>query len=103
MNCPHCQDPLPDNYPATFCPFCKGDFPWRASHLPEALPPSQVSWLWFWLAILGPPLLTMLSAFLFKLSSNDGVSVAIGLFGSIAGGIAGGIILGLKLGRTIAA
>jgi len=27
MNCPHCQQVLPANYPAAYCPYCGDDFP----------------------------------------------------------------------------
>jgi hypothetical protein len=101
MNCPHCNNPLPADNPASYCPSCGRGLP---AANPETAPGPKPSWLWFWAALLAPPVLTALAAFLARQSmaqaSNEGMSVAVGLLGGGAGGLACGIILGLRLGKT---
>jgi hypothetical protein len=106
MNCPHCQQELPENYGAAWCPFCGKNW------LPEAkpfqkLPPVKFRWRLFLCVLLSPALLTLLSAatMRFVISSHptgEGVSPTIAL----AGGTIGGVICGVMLGwnsRTLSA
>jgi hypothetical protein len=101
MNCPSCQQILPENHAAGVCPHCGHDL---ASTNPAPVttepPPFKIKWLWFWLALITPPVLTALSALLTKHTSNDGLSVAVGFFGGGIGGIVCGIVLGIKVGKT---
>jgi uncharacterized protein YacL len=56
----------------------------------------------FFLVLLVPPVLTMISAWLVR-AQNEFASVAIALFGGGAAGITCGIMLGLRLGSSYAA
>ena len=57
MKCPHCQQTLPADYPAAYCPYCGNDFPagewairtWRPLSLREL-----VWWLAFGCVFLAP-------------------------------------------------
>lgn len=100
MNCPHCNKALPDNYSAATCCDCGRELTLNSS---ASRPPVKIKWIWFWLALMAPPLLTLLSAhFMHSTSSaaNEGLSPAIALLGGGAGGLACGILLGIKLGKT---
>ncbi len=105
MTCPHCHQPIPDNNPACYCCHCGRGLPAAESDPAHALTPFRIKWRWFWLALLAPPVLTLLSALLMRLAAptanNESVSPFIALVGSAGGGIAGGIIVGLKRGETI--
>ena len=106
MICPHCQKILPENYPAEFCPFCEKDL------LPAGLPDAKVESAYlspvkfpaaiFFLILLGPPVLTAVTAWLVHVP-NESYSTTIGFFGGGAAGIACGILIGLRLGRTFSA
>lgn len=105
MNCPHCQHELPENYAAAYCLFCGQDL---SPIIPAGQSPKQSlapirfrAWVFF-LMLLGPPILTMLSAWLVH-APNESYSVGIGFFGGGAAGIVCGIMLGLRLGKTIPA
>jgi len=108
MNCPHCQKELPINYGARWCPFCGKDLPASATYAVEPPPqspilsPVKINWLIFFVVLLAPPLLTMLSASLVG-GRNEQVSPGIGLYGGGAAGIACGIMLCLRLGKTLLA
>lgn len=108
MNCSHCDQPLPDKYPAAYCPFCGKDLPSESPDPAKELPPAKIRWIWFWVTLLTPPVLTLLSALLVRLAMpagarNEGISPMVALIGSGIGGIASGTIIGIKLGRTIPA
>jgi hypothetical protein len=101
MNCPHCQQPLPEKYGASYCPHCGGAV--QPQDLLVAIPqlrPIKINYFLIFGALLFPPLLTMLVAFLGSGHSNEQASPAIAFFGGAAGGIASGIMLALRLGRT---
>lgn len=102
MTCPHCQKEMPENHGAVYCPLCGKDL---NSTTPAELPPVKIKWSWLLVALLLPPLLTMLSATMMHSfsavdSSNEGVSPFIGLIGGAIGGTVCGVMLGIKLGRT---
>lgn len=107
MNCPHCEKPLPENYSASYCPYCGKEIQPQAT-LPGTPPPRPptpvgINWMVFLGIILAAPLLTLLSAFLGRGHSGESVSPVIGFFGGIAGGITGGIMLALRIGKTAGA
>jgi hypothetical protein len=104
MNCPHCQKELPQDYGAVDCPFCgrnpSPEIIHGASHAAKPLAPIKFHAVAFFLTLLAPPILTMLTAWLVH-QQNESYSVAIGFFGGGAAGIACGIMLGLRLGKTL--
>ena len=85
MNCPHCQKELPENFTGDNCPAC-GQVVNR-----EVAAPARRKFhaLLFFAALLAASLTD---------KSNDGLPVAIGLFGGGAAGILCGIWLGIFLG-----
>ena len=105
MNCPHCQRELPENYGAAYCPFCGQNLPPEnqiAESSAKKLAPIRFHVMIFFLLLLLPPIVTMISAWLVQ-SQNEPYSLCIGFFGGGAAGIACGIMLGLRLGRTVPA
>jgi hypothetical protein len=71
MNCPHCQQILPDNYSAGYCPFCGDDFPkdfhieQTAVRQPEPKPIKKWKWwLAFWIVFLGSSFFACASIFM---------------------------------------
>jgi hypothetical protein len=104
MNCPYCKQILPENHAAGICPYCGHNLP-SANPGPTTTAGPKPGWLWFWAALLGPPVLTLLSALLMKQAapshaSNESLSPAVALLGGGAGGIVCGIILGVRLGKN---
>jgi hypothetical protein len=70
MNCPHCQEILPDNYSAAYCPFCGNDFPkdfpieQTAVRPPEPKPIKKSKcWLAFWIVFFGSSFLALASLY----------------------------------------
>ena len=105
MNCPHCQKTLPENYGATYCPFCGMGIPVGESPLPvngPSLAPVRIRWLVFFAVLLAPALLTLLSSFLGRGHDNENISPIIAIVGGIGAAIACGVMLGLRIGRTVA-
>jgi hypothetical protein len=101
MNCPNCNNALPENIPGGKCPSCGHELPIKNPESIQAAPAGpKPSWLWFWAALLAPPVLTLLTAFLTRHTTNGGAPVAIALLGGGAGGIVCGIILGVRLGSN---
>lgn len=104
MNCPHCQKNVPGDYSAVYCPFCGLDLPsdkaYGAELKPKDLAPVKFHVSVFFMLLLVPPILTMISARLIHVQ-NEPYSTAIGFFGGGAAGIICGILLGLRLGRTL--
>lgn len=112
--CRHCEKDLPENYNGRYCPNCGAVLPevlipvTGVMNVPKPTPsvaeepPSRykINWWIFFAALLAPPLLTLLVAFLGSGNSNEQVSPMIAFFGGAAGGIASGIMLALRLGRT---
>jgi hypothetical protein len=108
MNCPHCNQPVPENNIARECSSCGRELPLAAAESPGQLPPVKIKWLWFWIALMAPPVLTLASAYFMRVAgpgsaSNESLSPAIALLGGGAGGLTCGILLGLRLGKTSAA
>jgi hypothetical protein len=102
MNCQHCQKTLPEKYGATYCPYCGGDVQPEESDVTEpSLAPIKISWWITFGALLAPPLLTLITAFLLHGHGNEELSAVISMMGGTAGGIAFGIILALRLGRSV--
>jgi hypothetical protein len=93
MNCPHCQKELPENYSAMWCPFCGLDLS-PVKPLQEASP-FKIYWPFFFVALLLPPFLTLVSALCFR-SSNEGVSPMVGMIGGAIGGIICGAMIGCQ-------
>ena len=67
MNCPHCQQILPFDYQAAYCPFCGNDFPkdfpieQTAVRPPESTPSEKwMHTLAFWLVFFGSPVLGLI-------------------------------------------
>jgi hypothetical protein len=100
MNCPFCKQVIPENHASSICPHCGHDLPSINPGPTTELPPFKVNWLWFWLALIAPPILTALSAASTKHTSNDGLPVAVSLLGGGIGGIVCGVVIGIKLGKT---
>jgi hypothetical protein len=106
--CPHCKPVQPDDHAAGTCSFCGETLSTNQIKPTPGLAPVKIRWLWFWLALLGPPVLTMLTAmfmheFTSGSASNEGVSPVVALIAAATGGIACGIIMGLKMGKDIPA
>jgi hypothetical protein len=69
----------------------------------QAPKPFKIKWWIFFAALLAPPLLTLMAAYLNKGQANEGVSPVIGIVGGAAGGIICGVLLALRMQKTIAA
>jgi hypothetical protein len=104
MNCPSCKQLLPEGQVSGACPHCGHDLPVTGQAPASEPPPFKINWLWFWIALIAPPVLTALSALLMRQgsgnASNEGLSPAIALIGGGLGGLVCGIVLGVKLGKT---
>jgi hypothetical protein len=66
MKCPQCQQVLPADYPAKYCPYCGDDFPkdfpieQTSLRAPEKAPSKKWKyWLVYWLVSFGSPLLAL--------------------------------------------
>jgi hypothetical protein len=66
MNCPHCQQILPDNYSAAYCPFCgddfPGDFPIEQTPVRAQESKPRKKWKWwlaFHLVFFGSPVVAL--------------------------------------------
>ena len=108
MNCPFCKQILPENHAASVCPYCGHGLPSANPAPANEPPPFKIKWLWFWLALIAPPVLTALSAMLMRQgspghASNESLSPAIALIGGGIGGIVCGIVIGTRVGKTTAA
>jgi hypothetical protein len=103
MNCPHCQKPIPENNAVSVCPHCGGaaQYPEPPAFVP--LPPVKINWFIFFLVLIGPPLLTLITAYLGKDHRGQSVPPFIGFFGGGAAGIACGVMLARRLGTTSSA
>lgn len=104
MNCPHCQKVLPKNYGATYCLHCGTALPPEEptpTTSPLPLPPVRIRWLLFFGALLLPPVLTFLTAFILRTQTDEQMAPLIAVFGAAAGGIACGIMLGLHIGKSV--
>jgi hypothetical protein len=115
--CRHCQQDLPENYKGRYCPACGAVLPevlipaTGIMNVPKPTPPVtepavkqfKINWWIFFAALLAPPLLTLIAAYLNKGQANEGVSPGIGLFGGAAGGIICGVLLALRTRKTTAA
>jgi hypothetical protein len=102
MNCANCQNVLPENYGGVSCPFCGKDLPSANALLLPAnrpLQPIKLNPKLFLLVFLGPPILTLLSASLFR-AENDPIPQLVGLIGGGLGGLTCGIMLALRLSNT---
>ena len=97
MNCPHCQQTLPENYTASFCVNCGSAFP-ESVEVKQAVAPVKTNWWLFFGALLGPPLLTLICAFVSSQHAGSAAAIVVGLFGGMAGGIVCGFMLGIKFG-----
>lgn len=113
-SCPHCNKEYPANYEARYCPYCGAARPETVTpaggpgssstiHASNDVQPIKISWLIIFGALLAPPLLTALVAFLAKGHTNESLSPLIGFFGGGLGGVAFGIMLALRISRTSAA
>ncbi len=100
MNCPFCKQVIPENHADGVCPHCGHDLPPANPGATTEPPPFKIKWLWFWLALIAPPVLSALSAALTRHTSNGGLPVAVGLFGGGIGGLVCGVVIGIKLGKT---
>jgi len=100
MNCPYCQKEQPETNPSSTCVHCGKELPSTAAG-PARF---KLGWLWFWVGLMSPPLLTMASAFLMRTLSpnafNENLSPAIALIGGGLGGLLGGIVLGTRIGKS---
>jgi hypothetical protein len=103
MKCTNCQKDLPENYGGVRCPLCGTDLPSAAAGLPDdnSVEPRRLNAKLFLLAFVGPPLLTLLSAWLFR-TKNGGVPVMFGLIGGILGGITSGVMIGMQTAKSLA-
>lgn len=104
MNCPHCQKPLPEKYGATYCLHCGVALPPQEPPVITSaapLPPVKISWLLFFGALLAPPLLTFLAAFVLRDQTSEQAAPWIAIVGAAAGGVVCGIMLGLRFGNSV--
>lgn len=104
MNCPHCHNVLPEKYGATYCPFCGIGLP--SDQLAEAtgvfpLSPVKIRWWLFFGALLAPPLLTFLTAFILREQTSEDTAPLVAVLGAAAGGITCGVMLGLRFGNSV--
>ena len=105
MNCPHCNQTQPEGYTGKKCFFCGQELSSDVVPAAPASAPFKLSWLWFWVGLMVPPILTMASAYFMRTlsangGSNESVSVAVALIGAGAGGILCGIVIGTRVGKT---
>lgn len=99
MNCPHCQNELPERDAAAWCPFCGRDMPPSETDLVQPqLPPVKTNWLIFFFVLLAPVVFTILAVLLGANSGN--ASPGIAFFGGGTAGIVCGVMLGRQLGKT---
>jgi ABC-type nitrate/sulfonate/bicarbonate transport system permease component len=104
MNCPHCQKEMPENHGAVYCPLCGKDLPAATTGFAG----KKMSWRWFMVALLSPPLLTLISAALMRFvfasqETNEEVSALIGFLGGVIGGIVCGVMIGARASQDFAA
>jgi hypothetical protein len=105
MNCPHCQNELPENYCAAWCPFCREDLSSKAEP-PQKSPLVKFNWRLFLCALLSPALLTLLSAVAMRFlilsqPTGEGVSPMLALVGGTIGGVICGVMLGFQSGGNL--
>jgi hypothetical protein len=104
MNCPHCQNVLPENYSASYCPKCGNQItpvvvvPDPAGSGPAPLTPFKVNWLLFWIVFLSPAILTCLTVFFGARTGETAPGVA--MAGSVISAAICGALLGCYFGRT---
>lgn len=93
MNCPDCQQPLPENYSATHCPHCGKGLP-----SPGPPPPGAVRWNdWsvFFTVLFAPGVLSLFAALI-----GSALMFYSTVYGSALAGIFCGVILATRFGRT---
>ena len=115
MVCPNCHKEYSENQNGRYCPNCgiaraetvtpanvqtTSTLPLRSREGDVA--PVKINWMIIFGALLVPPLLTLLTAFLTKGQAHDQISPSIGFFGGGLGGIACGIMLALRVSKTVA-
>lgn len=99
MDCPHCQKTLPENFGGTACPYCEAVLPPATNHEDAYVSHARFHKIVFF-ALLTPPLLTLIFAWLSRIPGWADV-VFIPVWGGVASGFASGIMMGLRLGKTI--
>jgi hypothetical protein len=103
MNCPRCQKELPADYSANYCFACGGSLSPEEYRGPDGelkhLPAVKFRAPLFFLLLLGPAVITMISAWLVG-GSNESVSPFVGLIGGGTSGIACGLMLGRRIPST---
>lgn len=90
MNCPSCQQPLPENATSGSCPACG-----------QALPPTDIKWrthLVLLLAVFGPAIGTILVA----TARSDTLTSGWVLSASPIGGVVAGILLSRVMVKSVA-
>jgi hypothetical protein len=96
MICPHCRSELPETSGTGCCPVCGKDLPGAITIGPATgLKPYKINAFKFFLALLGPTVLTLLSALVFT-GPNAPIPVFVGLVGGGLGGMICGIMLGCR-------
>jgi hypothetical protein len=105
MNCPHCQKELPEDYSAMWCPFCAKYLTPKAEP-PPPLPSAKLNWRIFLCALLGPALLTLISAATMRFlispgSMNEAVTPYVVFICGPIGGVICGVMLGFQGGRNL--
>jgi hypothetical protein len=94
MNCPHCQQPLPESHTNAICCYCQRELtpgPLSAGDAPTV----GRRWAWFFILLVAPPILSLLSAFV-----HEAISPWIAIVSSVLSALAGGILLGSQIGKT---
>jgi len=83
--CTHCQEELPANYAAEWCPFCGRDLPSGGTGAPTrpAFEPGYVTWRKFFIVLLAPPV----CCFLALAVGLELPAFLIGMFGSFVSGL----------------
>src|ERR1700743_3651847 len=99
MNCPHCQKELPENAATGHCPYCGA--PLISPKPPiHSRRPLKFHWWFFPIALLAPPVLTLLTALGTRSNAHQPrdptAPLAVAFLGAITGGIICGLMIGLQ-------
>jgi len=107
MNCPHCHEVVAADYKEPRCPHCGKNLVAATPADDAPIPPrTEFQWKLYLCALLGPAVLTFVSAAVLRLASSqsrsEGFTPVLALIGSIIGGIICGVVVGLQNRHPIA-
>ena len=101
MNCPHCQNKLPEKLGDRPCPAC-GKIISALPSASEKTPPRRFGWFAFWLILSIPAIANWVVPFgSFRGLDGLGVMIMVNLVGSAASGVGCGIIVARWKGGTL--